>query len=175
MKVNTLTLRQNLPDYSELDLEDDGKRIQETMNSFSTPTLPPLADPVPSINVESIESNHPDLSKLVQIRRQHQTTYAEKGIRRFGREADRETPDGVPAQESHSKRKELAVKMQSLIRQLDQSQARGITTGVDRKIRTESHLDTAAKKETPKSGNQANAEAAAVQRGSKVRFCFTLA
>ncbi|KAF7293508.1 hypothetical protein MIND_01129000 [Mycena indigotica] len=89
-----------------------------------------------------------DYSALVSLRRQHQTRQAENGVR--------VRSQAEPA--SESAKRQLVKSMQAILKQ---TEARGLTTGVDRTLRTQS-LGSGDPSST--TGNAANAAASAVTR-----------
>lgn len=149
-----------MSDYSDHDLEEDLRTVASALSDAQT-GVPNHQVPAPALTVEDLESNHPDLSMLAEIRSKHQTRYAERGIRRFGKETPDEGNLFAPAP---STQKKLVQKMHQVFRRYDQAQ--GIATGLPRKVRTE----TKSADPKPKPGNQANAEAAATSVANAVRL-----
>ncbi|THU78308.1 hypothetical protein K435DRAFT_700336 [Dendrothele bispora CBS 962.96] len=133
------------------------------LQNAASATLNSSAQPLQEICTHYVtDVTSADLSSLVSIRHKHQTVQAATGVRHLGKSADNDSALKPP-----SERQQLAREITSL---LHRAESRGPSTGLNRKNRwvlggKEEKVSTTSQLATTgiKTGNAANAEAAAKQ------------
>ena len=178
----------SLPDSDPALLDDLVANVQNVLlRSFSNSesTIRPTGnesknqDPGPSMSSMPLTPSD-NISFLVEIRQQHQTKEAEKGVRlaSTGTKASRQHTSSGASEEPISERRLLAQKIRDIMKAVDNDKENiGSSTGLNRRIRwtktpglySPSPALSDIKNEQ-KSGNSANALEVAQKAANSVRF-----